>query len=1271
MKIETVIRETQWFAESEHAQPDVSVLLYAGEPDVRQVARSVESVLAQSLAALQLVVVDDTGSAQVAEWLDGAQKRDARIGVLRRHGSLGIAAVGWIEAFARARAPWVVIAKACDQFYADALDKLLACARTDPAAVHFGYVETAEHADDDGNATAVAATATGVSMAELRTRNFVGRHAVLIPRRAIEAIGFVDPHVLLAQTAEWDFWRRLSERFELKVADVAVGVTAPATAASGEDGWALEEWMRTRRNDALRPGTIGSYEMAAPNPVHGRATREVCVDLAQRIAGEQHDVGANAADGADGCILIVTTQYDASTALYFDMLPEPWRHRVRVVVHGPNPDFEVLARATVLIVSRAIRVYRAWLDAARDLGVPSYYFLDDNMPVLVAAGDARVAGEDFSLDALRQDLQQFDGVLLSSVPLVDYFREHDLHARAWHFPVACAELEPLRTQLGADRCERDAGELVFAFMGGLHRSSAVWDVIVPALVRIAEEGQRIHFVAPGTGSDTAMLEKLPPTMRVTLLPWDHGYAFALRRFAALSPDYVLLAPGKTRNNAYKTLHPLLTAALVDAVAVLPRTDPYMNLDDGSIALMVDAPFERDGWYAVLRRIVDARVDAAAIKRSNDAFCRLEFSGDINVTALCDIASAAHGVPAWPLQYRRLDMLLRNAAVGGGQGQDRTTRNDDWARSVEELHTLRHMRRYSWRHRVLARPSDLWDYCSPAFWALKRDTVKYGWRRRGSSLEFSDGLHVLPHRDYDVALPAGTLGGFAFAFVVDGPRSGTATVELISPEGQRMARAERDLARADLGQPLRFAFDPVEIAEPGRWRIRVRCRASSPVYVFEIVNRRGMGMFYGPPSPFLEILAPDPARRQSRHLPGEDATAADDPARIDVKFVVDGDIPTNQIIHRLMTEALGADGHVTQMLLSQFSPEALEEGGLVIMSRTASPAALPMLEWMRMHDVPYVCYIDDNFWELTGDTPLAHFYQSAPVRVTLDRAMQGARHIVVNAPRLGEYIKTRYPSARITHLNAPFDFSLIDNLPAPIKPDGEVRVGFAGSVTRAEDFVEIQSALKRLRETYEHVTLVFFGYCPPELLGQSRVTFVPHVASYSEFIRLKASYGLDIGLAPMANLASNLYKTNNKYREYGAMRIAGIYTNTSPYKESVTDGVTGLLVEHNPDAWYRALETLVTDRALRERIADAACADIRQNYAQDVVAAQWREFLADFADEAQAAGSSGAAKTGRASVAYIRAQRWLGHTKIRALVLQARARTKVSRAARRFSGKHNR
>jgi glycosyltransferase involved in cell wall biosynthesis len=325
----------------------------------------------------------------------------------------------------------------------------------------------------------------------------------------------------------------------------------------------------------------------------------------------------------------------------------------------------------------------------------------------------------------------------------------------------------------------------------------------------------------------------------------------------------------------------------------------------------------------------------------------------------------------------------------------------------------------------------------------------------------------------------------------------------------------------------------------------------------------------------------------------------------------------------------------------------------------------MIEWMKTHNVPFAYYVDDNFWELKGDTPLAQFYQSAPVRHTLDLSITDARTVIVNAPRLGQYIKSRYPTANIMLLNAPFDFSLTEELPRREKSAHEIRVGFAGSITRADDFVEILPALKRLRDRFRNVTFTFFGYCPPELMGSERVTYVPHVANYSEFIRLKASHQLDIGLAPMAASAANLYKTNNKYREYGALEIAGVYTNTSPYTECVVDGETGLLVSHSSDAWYDALERLVLDRELRARIAAAAYEDIKTNYAQRVVAEQWRLFLESFARDYSTSDPWETATP--ITVAGIRARRWFAQLRIRVLVRMAGVRRRARGLVHRISG----
>jgi glycosyltransferase involved in cell wall biosynthesis len=91
------------------------------------------------------------------------------------------------------------------------------------------------------------------------------------------------------------------------------------------------------------------------------------------------------------------------------------------------------------------------------------------------------------------------------------------------------------------------------------------------------------------------------------------------------------------------------------------------------------------------------------------------------------------------------------------------------------------------------------------------------------------------------------------------------------------------------------------------------------------------------------------------------------------------------------------------------------------------------------------------------------------------------------------------------------------------------------------------------------------------------------------------------------------KTNNKYREYGGCRVAGVYSATSPYVECVRHGETGLLVANDPEAWIAALEALIDAPALRAAIADRAFEDVRRNYNQASSARQLREVLARLAD----------------------------------------------------------
>jgi len=114
--------------------------------------------------------------------------------------------------------------------------------------------------------------------------------------------------------------------------------------------------------------------------------------------------------------------------------------------------------------------------------------------------------------------------------------------------------------------------------------------------------------------------------------------------------------------------------------------------------------------------------------------------------------------------------------------------------------------------------------------------------------------------------------------------------------------------------------------------------------------------------------------------------------------------------------------------------------------------------------------------------------------------------------------------------------------------------------------------------------------------------------YKAFLEFKQARHWDVGLAPLQDDLFSRAKTNNKFREYGALAIAGIYSDVEPYRGTVEDGKNGLLVEGDGSAWYRAISRFVEDPALAASIGQAARATVARVHDVRVVAETWRSAL---------------------------------------------------------------
>jgi hypothetical protein len=322
----------------------------------------------------------------------------------------------------------------------------------------------------------------------------------------------------------------------------------------------------------------------------------------------------------------------------------------------------------------------------------------------------------------------------------------------------------------------------------------------------------------------------------------------------------------------------------------------------------------------------------------------------------------------------------------------------------------------------------------------------------------------------------------------------------------------------------------------------------------------------------------------------------------LNLVADGDIPTTSIIAQVLSRMVPpgflhigyADAMDLQPLLARPT----------IFSRVLDPAVSWVPGFMVGRGARYGYFLDDNFWECDVSPELSAYYADPLRRAALDAFVGRASVVIVNSRFLGDRVKARFPEANVAVVPAHFDLSVLNASQHAEPASGALRVGFAGT-TRGDAFAPVTSAIARLLNDFPGgIEFEFIGFVPDTLRGMPGVLHFAPITGYGEFLAFKRARGWHVGLAPLADSTFARSKTNNKFREYGALGIAGLYSNVSPYQGSVVDGVDGILVGPHADDWYSVLASLVHDRARVGRIAEAAHAIVRKVHDVDNVASEW-------------------------------------------------------------------
>jgi len=306
--------------------------------------------------------------------------------------------------------------------------------------------------------------------------------------------------------------------------------------------------------------------------------------------------------------------------------------------------------------------------------------------------------------------------------------------------------------------------------------------------------------------------------------------------------------------------------------------------------------------------------------------------------------------------------------------------------------------------------------------------------------------------------------------------------------------------------------------------------------------------------------------------------------------------------------------------------AVASADVMVMCRTIDPMIDRICGWARESGVPLVYELDDNLLDIPENIPGVEYLREPKRRAQLIACLRQADLVRTYSVALQEVIQ-QY-NRNVVIASGPLEWAMI---PATVPPRDASRIRIVYATSRQQDGIGpmIVRPLRRILDAFPNTEVTVWGPKIDGLSDHPRVRELAVVRNYERFFVRFAAERFDIGLAPLPDEPFYRCKSNNKFREYGACGIAGVYSDMPVYNTSVADGVTGLLARDDEQAWFAALERLVTDAPLREGIQQRAYAAVRERYNEARTDEEWIAHLSTYA--ARRVGSAASAPGSRPKV----------------------------------------
>lgn len=268
-----------------------------------------------------------------------------------------------------------------------------------------------------------------------------------------------------------------------------------------------------------------------------------------------------------------------------------------------------------------------------------------------------------------------------------------------------------------------------------------------------------------------------------------------------------------------------------------------------------------------------------------------------------------------------------------------------------------------------------------------------------------------------------------------------------------------------------------------------------------------------------------------------------------------------------------------------------------------------LEMKHKHQKPFIIEVDDNYIDVPPWNEAYHSFRNGASfrRISLD-SMRNADALMVTTPHLGELYTQFNNDVYVIENSLDFkgDRKFVGWDTVSVRKHEGTRIGWIGGRAHFEDLMMVAPVLKEILITHSEVKLCLINSAikescknlnrPYPFEGLKNVHYADRSVPINRYAAFMASFGYDIGIAPLVDCNFNRSKSNLRWLEYSALKIPTVATGISHFNQSIDHGETGFLIrENNLAEWKSTLEMLIKEPAIREYVGRNAYKRVKKDF----------------------------------------------------------------------------